>query len=166
MWYLKLQTHINLLLTSTSFPTISHIITFLTTKGIEIYKILNLSCCQIITFKTNFNEYFISALRPTHRGLGCNAYHSNFYLLTLPWFYSYVTTIIFPTNIQSFVKDKPTTKYQKDDLIQSLEATRFYISRGGYTVILNNIRELYNIISLILSSKLQKSNSSNRVLTH
>ena len=106
MWYLKLQTHINLLLTSTSFPTISHIITFLTTKGIEIYKILNLSCCQIITFKTNFNEYFISALRPTHRGLGCNAYHSNFYLLTLHLFYSYVTSIMFLTRTQSFAKNK------------------------------------------------------------
>ena len=61
------------------------------------------------------------------------------------------------TRTQSFAKDKSTTKYQKADLIQSLEATCLYISRGSYTVILNNIQDLYNIISLILSSKLHKN---------
>ena len=147
IWYLKLQAYTNSLLTSTAFPTLSHTINSLTTIVTErVYKDLILSLCQILIFKTNVNENITSALQPTHREQGCNTYHSNlhskFYLLTLYWFYSYVTTIMSPTRTQSFAKDKPTTKYQKTDLIQSLEATCFYISRGSYTVVLNNIRDL------------------------
>ena len=161
IWYLKLQAYTNLLLTSTAFSALLHAITSLTATVTErIYKDLNLSRCQIPTFKTNVNENITSALRPTHCGLGCNInhsnLHSNFYSLTLHWCYSYVTTIISLTRTQSFAKGKPTTKYQKADLIQSLEATCFYVSRGSYTISLNNIRNLHTIISLILSSKLHK----------
>ena len=88
IWYLKLQAYTNLLLTSTAFPILSHAITSLTTTVTErIYKDLNLSLCQIIFSKTNVNENITNALRPTHRGLGCNTYHSNlhsnFYSLTI-----------------------------------------------------------------------------------
>ena len=61
------------------------------------------------------------------------------------------------TKTKLFAKDKSTTKYQTADLIRSLESTCLYISRGSYTVLLNNDRDLHNIISLILSSKLYKN---------
>ena len=55
---------------------------------------------------------------------------------------------------QPFTKDKSIAKHQNADSIQPLKVTCLYISRGSYTVILNNIQDLYNIISFILSSKL------------
>ena len=78
IWYLKLQAYINLLPASTAFPTLLHAITSLTTTVTErIYKDLNLSRCQILTFNTNVNGNITSAPRSTHCGLGCNTYHSN-----------------------------------------------------------------------------------------
>ena len=132
--YLKLQAYNNSSPLSIASPILLHAITFLTTT-------VTTPCCRILIFKTNVNKNITSALRPTHCGLGCNTYHSNIhsnlYLLTLHRFYSYVTTIMSLTRTQSFAKDKPTTKYQKADLIQSLKATCFYFSKGSYTVILN-----------------------------
>ena len=98
-----------------------HSLTTTVTK--RIYKDLNLSCCQILIFKTNVNENITSALRPSHRGLGCNTAHSASYLLALCLFYSYVTTIMSLTRTQPFTKDKSTTKHQTADLIQSLKVT-------------------------------------------
>ena len=60
------------------------------------------------------------------------------------------------TKTQSFAEYKFTTKYQTADLVRSLESTCFYISRGSFTVILNNVPDTHNIRSLILSFKLHK----------
>ena len=156
--YLKLQAYTNSSPLSIAPPKRLYAITVLTTTVTKrIYKGLNLSCRRILIFKTNVKKNITSALQPTHRGLGCNTAHSTSYLFALYLFYSYVTAIMSLTRTQQFSEDKSTTKHQKANLIQSLKITHLYISRGSYTIILNNIQYLYNIIPFILSSKLYKN---------
>ena len=66
IWFLKLKAYTNLLLTSTSFSTLSDAITSLTTVIERFYIDLNLSRRQILTFKTNVNEDITNALWIAH----------------------------------------------------------------------------------------------------
>ena len=161
IWCVKLQAYTHLFPIFTVFSTFLYTITSLTTVTERIHIGHNLSRHQILISKTNVHEDITSALRLTQFGLGCHTYrsnpHSHSYSFTLHRFLSYFPSIMSPTKTQSFFQDKATTKYQTTDLVRSLESTCLYISRGSHTVLLNNVQDLHNIMSLILSSKLHKN---------